>query len=108
MSEESELQKLVVPYLRAALRPLKAHVMVIAGNKHCRSIPGWQPGNPDIAVILPGRIVGIELKTRRGVVDPDQLRRHAEWREAGAEVHVCRSFEAVEALVRDLHFKRAA
>lgn len=102
MSEEADLQKQVVAYLRAALKPWCGSVFVIANNRYSRRSPGFVPGCPDVCFIVRGHLYGLELKAKRGVPQSEQLLRHDEWRRAGAEVHIVRSLERVEEIIAGL------
>jgi hypothetical protein len=52
-------------------------------------------GQPDLAVIYRGRVIGIELKVKGGRRSPAQVEAHKAWELAGAVVTVCRSIEEV-------------
>jgi hypothetical protein len=99
---ERDLQKVVVAYLRAALRPVRGIVVCIPNAPASKRNPvvGMTVGEPDLAIIVKGKATGIELKTRQGVVSREQSARHNEWGDAGADVYVCRSLEDVQEVVR--------
>ncbi len=64
-----------------------------------RRMPKYTPrGLPDIVVVKDGRFVGLEVKSRKGTQFKAQ-KEFEEWcREEGAEYHVVRSIEDVQAL----------
>jgi hypothetical protein len=49
---------------------------------------GVVSGTPDVIIVKGGTVYGLELKTERGRLSPDQLRVHNEMRTAGCEVGV--------------------
>lgn len=57
---------------------------------------GLRPGWPDI-IILASRFVGLELKSRWGVLSDDQRAVHALIRGAGGEVYVVKTLDEIEA-----------
>lgn len=54
---------------------------------------GLGKGTPDLIVIVCGRMLGLELKTRDGRQSADQKRVEAAWLDAGALYRVARSVE---------------
>lgn len=58
-------------------------------------------GLPDMLCVYK-RTVGIELKTDRGVLSPEQRAVHEKWRQEGIEVHVCRSFEHFQEIIKTI------
>lgn len=56
---------------------------------------GLKPGMPDILVFYAGGCFGIELKTGKNTVAPEQKATHAKLGAAGVQVEVCRSVEDV-------------
>lgn len=60
---------------------------------------GMSKGAPDLVVVLPEKVVFVEMKTKKGRVRPEQ----AEFGEAcaslGVSYHICRSLEEFQAVV---------
>lgn len=62
---------------------------------------GVRAGVPDLLVwIRGGRAIGIELKAGRGTLSAEQMYWHARVASLGHRVHVCRSVDEVEAVLR--------
>ena len=68
---------------------------------------GVQPGWPDLEVFIPRELwkspadctpIFLEVKTAKGRTSQNQRRVHKHLREAGAEVHIVRSIEDVQAV----------
>lgn len=57
-------------------------------------------GAPDRVFIADGRTVWIEFKAPDGHVDPAQEMEHKRMRAAGAEVHVVRTVDAAQRILR--------
>lgn len=69
-------------------------------NKH-RIRWGLGEGSPDLVGAVAGRFVGVELKSARGVVEPEQRDWHSAARAKGLAVFVARSVDDVlEGLAR--------
>lgn len=63
---------------------------------------GVRAGVPDLLVwIRGGRSIGLELKAGRGKLSPEQMYWHARIAGLGHRVHVCRSVDDVEAVLRE-------
>jgi hypothetical protein len=56
---------------------------------------GVLPGMPDIGVVNIGRIVWLELKSRKGRLSSAQSYCHERLRNAGSQVYVCKTLEDV-------------
>ncbi len=65
-----------------------------------RKARGVKAGFPDVSLIWRGGYYGIELKAGAGKVSDIQQITHAQIREAGGQVSVCRSIEDVERALR--------
>ncbi len=68
-------------------------VMVSRGETRMRRNPAT--GMPDLLLCIDGRLVAIEVKSRRGRVSPEQDRTLSELAGEGASVCVARSLEDV-------------
>ncbi|HEY0140391.1 MAG TPA: hypothetical protein VGF48_05810 [Thermoanaerobaculia bacterium] len=64
--------------------------------------PVATPGLPDIVVVLGGRHVGIEVKSRRGIQSPAQQEFERKLRAAGGVYILARSVEDVERAIGSL------
>lgn len=62
-------------------------------------------GEPDFVILMPGRVLLIEAKTRLGKQSPDQLAVAAMAGRLGHTVHVIRSFRDFLSLIRDCEAK---
>jgi hypothetical protein len=67
----------------------------------CLKFTSSRNGVPDRIVILRGRTVFVELKAPSGRPSALQLVRHKEMREAGADVRLICSQDAVDAFIRE-------
>jgi hypothetical protein len=54
---------------------------------------GCYPGTPDLTMCKNGRVVQVELKTRRGRQSANQVKYQADWEAAGGEYRVIRSLD---------------
>jgi hypothetical protein len=100
---ERALQQSACDYLALALRPYGGFVSAIPGGdgKMTRA-PGYRSGFPDLCIIVRGQAIFIELKSPKGRVKDHQRAVHADLERAGAIVHVARSLEDIEGIVRVL------
>ena len=57
------------------------------------------PGEPDVVLALPGRVLFIELKKKGGKLSQEQLGVEAWLRKLGYQLHVVRSFEQFLSIV---------
>jgi len=62
---------------------------------------GLTPGIPDMILVYP-RCIGFEFKTETGTLSPAQIKVHGRWRAVGIDVHVVRSFEQWEQIIKSL------
>lgn len=105
---EDDLHRQVVAFLRLALPP---NAVLHHSSNESDGTPAWyrkraakgtRAGWPDLEIAYRGRMIFIELKTKRGRLTPSQAECHAELTLAGAVVKVCRSLEEVEAFLSQL------
>lgn len=61
---------------------------------------GLKSGMPDILIFFNGFTIGLELKADHGTVSPIQKEMHVRLKAAGIFVHIARSVEEVEELLR--------
>lgn len=109
MSEET-LHRAVADYLRLTLAPETFVTTFPAGGggrvRGARlKAMGLKAGMPDLMIWWPGsdgwaRCLGIELKSAKGRLSPDQRATHAALREAGCLIEVCRSIDDVQRALR--------
>lgn len=85
---ESKLQKDCNKFLR------DCGILYFHNEKGRGSNKRHRAGWPDLAIFRKNRTLFVELKTETGIVDPDQKALHKRLREAGFEVHVCRTIES--------------
>ncbi|WP_160119899.1 VRR-NUC domain-containing protein [Rhodovarius lipocyclicus] len=106
---EMDIQKGIVAFLRRAL----PHAVVAAIQNErgadgrtegarlrygaLRKASGVVAGFPDLMVLLPQRVVFLEVKAPRGVVSESQELLHPRIRALGHPVHIVRSIEDAEA-----------
>ena len=98
---EDQLHKQVAGFLAAGLpRDVVWTTFPAGGGGKVRGAQlkarGLRAGWPDIQIFGAGKLVLIELKTAKGVVDPEQVECHAALTKAGALVFVCRSLDDVQ------------
>jgi len=82
-----------------AVNPVPAKSRAAAGVSKAM---GLKAGTPDIVMCWKGRLVGIELKARRGRPSPAQLETHDAITLAGGVVATCRSLDEVAAFLDTL------
>ena len=98
---EQELHFQVADYLRLALPAQTVwHHSPNEGRRRPQYTKklislGLRAGWPDIEIVYKGRIIFIELKTRKGRVSEAQKQCHNDLMLAGAVVKICRSLEEV-------------
>jgi hypothetical protein len=100
---EAALHRAVADHLRATLEPPIMWTTLDAGAGKMRARTarqrknrGVKPGWPDILIIAPGsKILGIELKAKKGTQDPDQVAVEGAFELCGAAYVVCRSVQEV-------------
>lgn len=104
---EWRLQQACAAFLGAVLPRDSYWTSVDAGqgamslrSAQLRKARGVKPGFPDVSVIWRGGYYGLELKASAGKVSEIQQITHAQIREAGGQVSVCRSIEEVERALR--------
>ena len=56
-------------------------------------------GIPDLLCVWKGKLVGIEMKTEKGVLSKSQELIHAKWRAQGIEVVICRTLEQFKEVI---------
>ena len=102
---EAALKRSVVRALTLALRGngkvlrLNSGKLLVGTAESRRLICGTEAGTPDLLVMLPGRVVWIELKSPTGRLTATQRRWHEQARRLGHTVYVCRSIgEALAAV----------
>ena len=106
---EHPFQSRAVQYLRAALAPIHGWAGAIpGGDRRATRTPGYIRGTPDILCVARGIPALVELKSVKGVVSAEQQGVQAQLRRAGALVHVARSMEDLEGIVRTLTARRVA
>ena len=99
---ERQLHEAVAAYLALALPADAVWTTFPAGEYRTKATGGrlkgmgLKRGWPDLQILYAGRLHGLELKTRKGRLSPEQAERHREIREAGGVVEVCRSLAEVE------------
>ncbi len=104
-SPEQALQIAVASYMGWAVRsPPVAWTAFPAGGgglDRGRILKGMglKAGWPDVQMIYDSRYYGIELKTTRGVLSQAQRAAHRTIEAAGGHVEVCRSLDAVRAVL---------
>ena len=86
------------------LRGLLFHVPN-GGNRNPREgnklkAMGTIPGIPDLILIHP--LTAFELKTSTGILSTDQKKIHAKWRDKGIDVHVIRSLDEFQRIVKSI------
>lgn len=94
---ESAIQAQLVSYLRLAGWTVWEMQLGSqgGGSVYCT------PGIPDLYICRPGRALWLEVKRPvTGKLSKAQVERHAELRAAGQQVHVVRSLEDVQAVLR--------
>jgi VRR-NUC domain-containing protein len=106
--EEADLQRSVHQYLSWALPPDAVHYAVPNGLMRSQKAraraqgEGVAAGIPDIAIVHRGRALFVELKSRRGVMSPEQRSMLRKLEYCGCPVLLCRSAPEVEAGLRGL------
>ncbi len=110
-SAEQSLQRTVADYLAlcvpappsgplwTAVNLIPAKSRAVAGISRAM---GLQAGTPDIVMCWKGRLIGIELKARRGRMSPVQLEAHHAITLAGGVVTTCRTLDEVAAFLATL------
>lgn len=103
---EHHLQAAVAEFLGFALPPHEALFLAIPnGGKRNKATAGklkaegLQPGAPDLLILWKGRAIGLELKTGKGRLSPQQMAFSMRWTTAGGLYAVARSIEEVAALL---------
>jgi hypothetical protein len=103
---EHQLQASVAEFLGFALPPHEAVFCSIPnGGKRAKATAGklkaegLQPGAPDLLILWKGRVIGLELKTGKGRLSPQQMVFSMRWTTAGGVYAVARSLEEVAALL---------
>lgn len=96
MQTEGQLHRAVAGLLNKSLRPPAWFTTFPAGGGGAdrgRELKekGMKPGVPDILIVYCGRLYGIELKAEKGVISESQHECHAELRNCGVDVIVCRT-----------------
>jgi hypothetical protein len=98
---EASLQRAVVSFLGAALCQPAAFFAVpnnprnaIAGRN--MKSQGLRKGAPDLMIFAQGKTIGIELKTIKGTVKPEQVAMLDLLQQCGVFTAVCRSIPDVE------------
>lgn len=95
MTEEAQLQKLVLEFLKATnlvhWRQGLGGLRTGSGARRANPMKGF----PDICGIdQHGKFWGIELKAAKGIVSEDQKKWHTTLRQSGATIAVCRDFQS--------------
>lgn len=96
---ETQIQRAILDYL--ALKNIFHYRQNSGALKdglrffRCASINGL----PDIVLIVKGRYIGIEVKSATGRLSKAQLETHRKIKEAGAEVYIIRSIDALKQLL---------
>ncbi len=108
---EQSLQRTVADYLAlcvpappegpwwTAVNPIPAKSRAAAGISKAM---GLKAGTPDLVLCWKGRLVGIELKARRGRISPAQLEAHDAITLSGGIVTTCRTLNEVAAFLATL------
>ncbi len=103
---EHHLQAAVAEFLGFALPPHEAVFCSIPnGGKRAKATAGklkaegLQPGAPDLLILWKGRVIGLELKTGKGRLSPQQMAFSMRWTTAGGVYAVARSLEEVAGLL---------
>lgn len=65
------------------------------------SYSGMTKGAPDLVLVMYGRVVFVEMKTRYGKVRPEQVEFGERCAELGVPYHICRSLEDFQKVVRE-------
>ena len=64
---------------------------------------GFRTGFPDIMVLLPGRVVFIEMKrVSKSRVSDEQKEWNAKLRTLGFDAYICKGFEAAASVIEDI------
>ena len=103
---EHDLQAAVAEFLALSLPPHEAVFCSIPnGGKRDKATAGklkaegLKPGAPDLLILWRGRAIGLELKTGKGRLSPQQMAFSMRWTTAGGVYAVARSIEEVAALL---------
>jgi len=101
---EAIFHRQVAIYLRVAIRePWFFSTFPAGGGGKARGAQlkrsGLMPGMPDILVVGPSRLIGLELKTAVGRQSPDQRAVAARFERCGWPYLLARSLDEVEALL---------
>ncbi len=108
---EHSLQRAVVDYLSAAIAPPGVcrdgtmwHAIDHANARNAmagamRKARGVVAGIPDLMIYNRGRVIGVELKTRTGVLSAAQAQFMNALSDAGGRYHVIRDLGALELLL---------
>jgi hypothetical protein len=103
---EHHLQAAVAEFLGFALPPHEAVFCSIPnGGKRNKGTAGklkaegLQSGAPDLLILWRGRAIGLELKTGKGRLSPQQMAFSMRWTTAGGLYAVARSLEEVADLL---------
>ena len=108
---ELQLHRAVADYLGWALKPPAMFTTFPAGWSPMSKARSGQlrgagllAGMPDILVFWDSRTLGIELKTAKGKLTPEQISTHQRLADAMILVVVCHSVDEVEQLLKELHY----
>jgi len=104
-SEEDQIQKAVVEYLRTAFPDFVTFSIPNGSNKSRAQAglfkaTGLLAGMPDLGVLMPGRVVFMEIKASRGSLTKSQQELFPEITGLGHPVWVCRSVDDVADVMR--------
>jgi hypothetical protein len=106
---EIDLHRSVAQFLDWCLEPPALYTTFPAGwDKMSKSRAGMlygaglKAGMPDILIFYNGFTLGLELKTAKGKLSTIQKKMHELLTNAGVFVHVCRSVDEVESILREL------
>jgi hypothetical protein len=102
---EHHLQAAVAEYLTLTLPHEAVFCSIPNGGKRDKATAGklkaegLQPGAPDLLILWKSRAIGLELKTGKGRLSPQQMAFSMRWTTAGGVYAVARSIEEVAALL---------
>lgn len=102
---EHDLQAAVAEYLTLTLPHEAVFCSIPNGGKRAKATAGklkaegLKAGAPDLLILCRGRAIGLELKTGKGRLSPQQMAFSMRWTTAGGVYAVARSLEDVADLL---------
>ena len=102
---EHDLQRAAIQWLRLALVPPAFATSIETGRagrmaRMMDAARGVTPGFPDMLVFWVGGVIGLELKSAKGVVSDQQIAMAHRLSACGVSVYTCRTLEQIEAACR--------